>query len=158
MKTCCIIGHRNFEKSGELEIEVKDIVTDLIEKQNVKNFLFGSRSEFTNFCYDIISKLMNKYSNLKRIFIRAEYPIISNDYYNYLLGFYEESYFYSEKLITNKFSYIKRDKVMIDKSVFCIFYFNDKYIPQTKTQSGTRMAYEYALRKGKKIINVFDKG
>lgn len=155
MKTCCIIGHRDFEKTKELELKIKSIVTDLIEKENVTEFLFGSKSKFTDFCYVVISEYKNNYPNLKRIFVRAEYPIISDDYYNYLKTFYEDSYFYSEKLTNNRFSYISRNKAMIDKSDFCIFYFNSNYLPKTKTQSGTRIAYDYAIKKGKEILNVF---
>ena len=155
-KTCCIIGHRDFEKSKELELKVKKIVADLIEKENITNFLFGSNSKFTDFCYNIVTEYKNIYSHLRRIFIRAEYPIISDSYYNYLKTFYEDSYFYSEKLLNNKFSYLKRDKVMIEKSQFCIFFFNPTYIPKTKTQSGTHIAYEYALKKGKRVVNVLN--
>ena len=55
---------------------------------------------------------------------------------------------------------------MIDASNFCVFYYNKNYEPKTKNQyssrkSGTRIAYEYAIRKqektGKFIINVFEK-
>ena len=57
MKTCCIIGHRDIEKTKELELKVKRIVTELIEKENVTEFLFGSKSDFIDFCYGIITKL-----------------------------------------------------------------------------------------------------
>lgn len=154
MKTCCIIGHRDFKKSKELELKVKSMVLDLIEKENVTCFLFGSKSRFNDFCYDIVTEYKNSYPNLNRIFVRAEYPIISEDYYNYLKNFYEDTYFYDKKLIFNKFSYIRRNQVIIDKSDFCLFYFNDNYSPKTKTQSGTGLAYNYALRKNKQILNV----
>ena len=124
MKVCCIIGHRNFEKNNEIEFVTKKVVADLIEKEKVSEFLFGSKSKFVDFCYDIVTEYKKKYSYLKRVFVRAEYPIISDNYYKYLKSFFEESYFYSEKLINNRFGYIKRNQVMIDKSDFCIFYFN----------------------------------
>ena len=155
MKTSCIIGHRDFEKTSKLELELKNLLLHLIENEKVNVFLFGSRSKFSDFCYDIITELQKEYPNIRRIFIRAEYPIISNDYYNYLKNFYEDSYFYSKKLISNKFSYIRRNQVMIDKSDICIFYFNDDY--KCKTQSGTRIAYEYAIRKSKKVLNLYIK-
>lgn len=154
MKTCCIIGHRDFNGTNQLELKVKDLIVNLIEKENVTEFLFGSKSNFTDFCYEIVTNLIYQYTNIKRIFIRAEYPIISEEYYNYLNTFYEDSYFYSEKLVTNKFSHIRRNQVMIDKSDICIFYFNKNYQPNTKTQSGTHIAYEYAIKKGKKILNI----
>ena len=149
LKTSCILGHRDFKKTDELELKLKKLLIDLIEIEGVNEFLFGSKSKFTDFCYDIVSELKNKYPNIKRIFIRAEYPIINNNYYNYLKRLYEDSYFYSEKLISNKFSYIRRNQVMINKSDICIFYFNNDY--DSKQQSGTRIAYEYAVKKDKKI-------
>ncbi len=157
MKVCCIIGHRDFEKNKEIELRLKNIVTDLIEQENVNVFLFGSKSKFIDFCYDIVTEYKKIYSNLKRILVRAEYPIISDSYYEYLKNFYEDSYFYNEKLISNRFSYIRRNQVMIDKSDFCIFYFNKNYFPKSKTQSGTTLAYNYAIKKGKRIFNLFEK-
>ncbi len=126
----------------------------LIEKEKVTDFLFGSKSTFIDYCYEIITKYKNNYINLKRIFVRAEYPFISDNYYKYLKEFYEESYFYNDKLINNKFSYIRRNQVMIDKSDFCLFYFDVNYLSNIKSQSGTKIAYEYAIKKGKNIINV----
>ena len=59
------------------------------------------------------------------------------------------------KLFMKTVIFIRRNKFMIDKSDFCIFYFDDNYIPKTKTRSGTGIAYEYAIKKGKEIVNVF---
>lgn len=137
-------------------MKLKSTIIDLIEKENVTKFLFGSKSKFTEFCYNIVTELKNKYSNVNRIFVRAEYPIISANYYNYLKKLYEDSCFYSENLISNRFSYIRRNQAMIDKSDICLFYFNRDYLPSTKTQRGTRIAYKYALKKDKKIINLLN--
>ena len=171
MKTCSIIGHRKIEETKELEIKVKNIIINLIEKEKVTEFLFGSKSEFNDLCYDIVTDLKGKYFNINRIFVRAEYPTISDDYYNYLKKFYEDTYFYDKKLISNKFSYIRRNQVVIDKSDFCLFYFDINYIPKTKNQSktdiyipnptsarrsGTSIAYNYAVKKLKTIINVVE--
>ncbi len=155
MKSCCIIGHREFEKSENLELKIKKTIINLIEKEKVTTFLFGSNSKFNDFCYDIVSELKNVYVDIKRIFVRAEYPVITDEYFKYLKTLYEDSYFYSESLITNKFSHIKRNQTMIDNSDFCIFYFNCNYFPKTKTQSGTQLAYTYAIKKQKPIINLF---
>lgn len=155
MKTCCVIGHRDFEKTIEIEQLVRKIIIDLIKNDEVTGFLFGSKSKFSDFCYDIITELIATYPKVKRIFIRAEYPVISKDYYNYLKNFYEDTCYYSDKLVNNKFSYVRRNQFMIDKSNVCLFYFNKNYIPKTKTQSGTRLAYDYAIKKSKSILNVF---
>ncbi|MBO4962339.1 MAG: DUF1273 family protein [Clostridia bacterium] len=154
MKICCIIGHRKFKKTTELELKIRKTIINLIEKEQVSEFLFGSKSEFTDFCYNIITDISNRYSNIKRIFIRAEHPIISNEYCNYLKTFYDDTYFYNKQLISNKYSYVKRNQYMIDKSDICIFYYDKKYNPKTKTQSGTSIAYKYATKKLKQIINL----
>ena len=154
MKTCCIIGHRDFKITDELTIKINDTITHLINKENVTIFLFGSKSNFTDYCYKIVTKLLNKYPYLKRIYIRAEYPIISDEYYDYLKTLYEESYFYCSNKTTNKFSYIRRNQTMIDKSDICLFYFNNTYVPKSKTNSGTSIAYEYALKINKTILNI----
>ncbi|MBQ9103997.1 MAG: DUF1273 family protein [Clostridia bacterium] len=156
MKTCCVIGHRDFEQDTETKQIIKELLILLIEKENITEFLFGSKSNFNDFCYDVVTELMNNYSNLKRVFVRAEYPVVSDNYINYLKGFYEDSYFYDEKLMTNKFSHIRRNQFMVDKSDVCVFYYNEKYKPKTNTKSGTFLAYEYAIKKGKRIFNVFN--
>ncbi|MBQ8443844.1 MAG: hypothetical protein IJX25_00625 [Clostridia bacterium] len=57
---------------------------------------------------------------------------------------------------------------MIDDSEYCLFYYDEDYQPEKRKsskrsvlyyqpKSGTRLAYEYAKRKKKKVINIKDK-
>ena len=48
---------------------------------------------------------------------------------------------------------MKRNFEMIDKSGYCIIFYDKNCIPP-KQRSGTRIAYEYAVKKGLKIFNV----
>ena len=73
----------------------------------------------------------------------------------YLLGFYEETYFPQKIEKAGKYSYVERNYEMIDESAYCVFYYDKNYLPPTKTNSGTKIAYEYALRKKKTVINLF---
>ena len=68
----------------------------------------------------------------------------------------EEEVEYKTKWTSGKAQYVERNQAMIDDSDFCIFYYNKNYHPQTKTNSGTKIAYDYALRKNKKVINLFN--
>lgn len=56
---------------------------------------------------------------------------------------------------------------MIDRSNFCVVYYDDAYIPPKSNKScigltgyqpksGTKLAYDYALKNNIKIINVLD--
>ena len=72
---------------------------------------------------------------------------------NYLLNFYDDTY-YPEKLHgAGKAVYVKRNYEMIRNSKCCIFYYDEQSSPATR-KSGTKIAFEYAVRKGKNIINI----
>ena len=61
--------------------------------------MFGSKSAFNSLCLEVVTELkQQKYPDIKRIFVRAEYPYIKEDYKRYLLQFYEDSY-YPETLL-----------------------------------------------------------
>ena len=98
-QSCCFIGHRQIENKSYLYEQLKLCVQNLITKSNITTFLFGSRSEFNNLCWKVVTELKDIYPHIKRVYIRAEYEDISDEYKNYLLTFYEITY-YAEKLIT----------------------------------------------------------
>ena len=84
-KTCCFIGHKTIEESEELKKRVYDIIENLIVNENVDTFYYGSKSNFNRLCKDLLCQLKEKYSHITRIYIRAEYPYIDDDYKDYLL-------------------------------------------------------------------------
>ena len=49
-------------------------------------------------------------------------------------------------------AYVERNCEMIDNSDFCVFYYDGKYTA-AKRKSGTKIAYDYAVKKKKQIIN-----
>ncbi|MBQ7339699.1 MAG: hypothetical protein IJW43_02460 [Clostridia bacterium] len=71
-----------------------------------------------------------------------------------MLKFYEETYFPPKLEKAGRFSYVERNYEMIEKSTYCVFYCNDKYVISTRN-SGTKIAYNYAVKKKKIIINVY---
>ncbi len=169
-KACSFIGHRKICISDELKQKIKKCVEDLIINYNVQNFLFGSNSNFNDLCHLVVSELKEKYPSLKRIYytcksesctLESEWLALEKSYSRllnkevHLLGF-EEEFEHKTKYCAGKASYVERNQAMINDSNFCIFYYNEKYIPQTKTNSGTKLAYEYAVRKKIKIINLFN--
>ena len=75
-----------------------------------------------------------------------------------ILGHYDETYFSSYAINAGKYSYIRRNEEMIDKSDYCIFYYNPEYIKKRNvpTNSGTEIAYNYAKSLKKEIINIYE--
>ncbi|MBQ3034263.1 MAG: hypothetical protein IJD28_07765 [Deferribacterales bacterium] len=83
--TCCFIGHRNINETEELKIKLMSLIEKLIEDENVDTFLFGSKSRFNSLCLELVTKIKEKHPHVKRIYVRAEFPAISDDYKAYLL-------------------------------------------------------------------------
>lgn len=151
--TCCFIGHRTINKTDELKNDLYKIIENLIINEKVDTFLFGSKSEFNDLCLKTVINLNDRYPYIKKIYVRAEYPYINEDYKNYLLQTYDKTYYPDKILNSGRAAYIERNYEMIDKSKFCVFYYDENYIPKSKKNSGTKLAYDYAIKK-KRVINV----
>ena len=151
--TCCFFGHRTIDETEQLKSKLNDIIENLIMNDKVDTFLFGSKSRFDDLCLELVTKLKEKHPHIKRIYVRAEYPYISDHYKNYLLESYEDTY-YPERIIdSGRAIYVERNYEMINKSHFCIVYYDEQKAPTTR-KSGTKIALDYAIKQNKKIINV----
>lgn len=165
-KMCCFFGHRKIDETEKLQDILYATIEKLIVDEGVNVFLFGSKSKFDELCYRIVTEIKKKYNNIIRVYVRAEFMYIREEYENYLLTKYEETY-YPEKIIgSGKAVYIERNYEMIDKCDYCICYYDENYTPAKKRKSrkyiseyqpksGTKLAYEYANKKEVMVINVF---
>ena len=152
-KTCCFFGHRMINETEELKSKLFEIIEKLIVKNSVDTFLFGSKSRFNSLCQETVTEIKQKYPHIKRVYVRAEFPYISDDYKRYLLENYEDTYFPEKIINSGKAAYIERNCEMIDKSRYCIVYYDEKVAPTTR-KSGTKIALDYAIRHKKEIINL----
>ncbi len=152
--TCTFFGHRAIENSEKIKTKLLHIIEELVTKQGVDTFLFGSKSQFNTLCYEATGDIKKKYPNIKRIYVRAEYPLIDESYKAYILKDYEDTYYPKSIINAGKASYVKRNCEMIDKSSICVVYYSDNCLKSYKRNSGTKVAFEYAVRKNKKIINL----
>ena len=151
--TCCFLGHRRINETEELKSKLTDIIEKLIVDEKVSIFLFGSKSCFNNLCLKLVTEIKEKHPHIKRVYVRAEYPYISEQYKKYLLQNYEDTYYPEKIMNSGRASYIKRNYEMIDNSQFCIVYYHEQCAPATR-KSGTKIALDYAIKKCKKIIRV----
>ena len=164
--SCCFFGHRKIILTGMLRQKLTNIIEKLIVEEKIDTFLFGSKSQFDDLCYEIVSKSKEVYPHIKRVYVRAEFPYINDDYRLFLLNKYEDTYYPDNVLGAGKTAYVKRNREMINNSEFCVVYYDENYSPPVRKtsggsivnnspKSGTMLAYNYALKKQKKIINVF---
>ena len=160
------IGHRKLQFDNSFRQQLKELILSLIDDRSADTFLFGSRSDFNNLCLEVVTEIQKERPNIKRVYVRAEYPYINKDYEDYLLGSYDATYIPENVIDAGKAAYVERNFHMIDKADLCIFYYEENYKPPLKPatrgritreqpKSGTKVAYEYAIRQQKEIINLF---
>ena len=164
--TCCFFGHRKIDKTPELIDRLTKEIEVLITEKDVNVFYFGSKSEFDDLCHKVVTELKEKYPNIKRIYVRSAFQHIPDWYEESLLEHYEGTYFPNHMEKAGKASYVERNQEMINKSDFCVIYYDENYLPPRRKnsrrdlfdyqpKSGTAVAYDYAVKKKKKIINCF---
>ena len=151
-KTCCFFGHREVDNPEKIREKLFCEIEFLIKK-GYDTFLLGSKSDFNALCKDVLTEIKKEYPFICRIYVRAEFPYIDEDYKEYLLQSYEDTYFPERIVGSGKAVYVERNYEMIDKSGACIVYYKEEYL-SPKRKSGTEIAYKYAERKGKLIINI----
>ena len=152
--TCCFFGHRRITETAELRARLTDSIEKLITREGVDTFLFGSKSRFDELCLESVTELKAKYPHVKRIYVRAEYPFVTDEYNEYLQELYEETIYPERITRAGRAAYVERNREMIDKSKYCVVYYDETYQPKNR-KSGTRIALVCAVKRGKTIINVF---
>ncbi len=151
--TCCFFGHRKINETEQLKAKLVEIIEQLIVEEKIDTFLFGSKSRFNSLCLELVTEIKEKYPYIKRVYVRAEYPDIDEQYTNYLIESYEDTYYPEHIIGSGKAAYVERNYEMINKSRFCIVYYDKQYAPTTH-KSGTKIALDYAIKKCKNIISV----
>lgn len=174
--SCCFIGHRKIEDKESVLLCVKPIIEMLIVEKGVRIFNFGSKSEFDDLCHRIVSDFQSEYPDIIRVNYnrKSEYAVKKDEKANLeeiwsrllkkdvSIKDFDSSKMSDRVFMAGKASYVERNREMIDDSDFCVFFYIEEYKPEpdthrkTSEKSGTKMAYDYAVRKKKPIINIAD--
>lgn len=166
-KTCCFFGHRKINETKELRSRMYKTIEQLISEKDVDTFLFGSKSKFDDFAHEVVTELKEKYPHIKRIYVRSANQHIPDWYKDCLLERYEDTYFPAHMENAGRASYVERNQEMIKKSNYCICYYDENYLPPRRKnsrrdlfdyqpKSGTKVAYDFAVKKCGQVINVFE--
>ena len=165
-KACCFFGHRKIDKTPELIDRLTKEIEVLITEKDVGIFYFGSKSQFDDLCHKVVTELKEKYPHIKRVYVRSAYQHIPDWYADSLLQHYEDTYFPEHIEKAGRASYVERNQEMINKSDFCVVYYDENYAPPRRRnsrrdltdyqpKSGTKVALDYAIKNGICINNVF---
>ncbi len=164
--SCCFIGHRKLPDKERIYPRAKQVIETLIVENGVRIFHFGSRSEFDDLCHRIVTELQSKYPNLVRVnyHCKSEYAVKKEEKekleetYRRLLKrevtfkAFEQAKSSDRVQKAGKASYVERNQDMINDSDYCVFFYTDT--DASRGKSGTKLAYAYAVRKKKRIINL----
>ena len=138
-------GHSTFREEPEVKEEFLKILEEKISGEDVI-FYLGGYGNFDKICFDLLSKLKSKYTNIKRVFIT---PYLYNyDKLKSLSKIYDETMYPPIETAPPKFAIDRRNRWMIENSDMLICYI-------THTFGGAYKTYKYALNKNIKIINIF---
>ena len=148
------VGHRTIENYEVVKERLTEVVIALIENESADTFMFGSVGDFSLLCYEVVSELREKYPHIRRVYVRAEYDVISEDGIKYFYSHYEDMFFSDKVLRAGARSYVVRNQVMVDMCDVLVTHCDVNYQPPRKTKSGTQMAVAYALKKNKRVINI----
>lgn len=177
MASCSIIGHREFKRDENKIEKLKKLIADLILNKNVDIFLFSSKSEFVDEVWEIVSSLQSTgFPSIKMVaydcrnessILKTEKETVEKRISKILnkeikFQYFDEVIKCEKSYNSGKNAYIIRNQQIIDESDICLFYYDPSYTPphnekhyHTK-KSGTMLAYQYALRKKRPIINFFE--
>lgn len=150
-RMCCFFGHRVICETEELRTRLYTTIEKLITSDGVDTFLFGSKSRFNDLCHELVTQLKEKHSHIKRIYVRAEFPVIHEDYNAYLLESYEDTYYPVHILNAHKAVYVERNCEMIRSSRYCVVYYDVANAPAVRP-SGTKIALDYATKQKKEVF------
>lgn len=149
----------------ELSSSLHAVLLELI-RADATEFLFGDHSQFNDLCYNAVTTLRNTFPHLKRIKFRTGNPELSEYAKPFFFAGYEDSICPAGVAAAGRAAYIERNQAMIRASDVCVFYYNASYSPPHRRtskrsvtayqpNSGTALAYAYAQKSGKQIINLY---
>ena len=153
MKKVGFIGHREIKHEALLELKLIKLIQSLLPE--IESFHFGSNSQFNDLCWQVVSQFQDDGTKFRMInfYCGNEHPILKEKRIDGK-QYFDEIILPQKTKISGKRLYIERNKALIDTSDIMVFYYNSNYSPQ-HSNSGTRIAYEYAKSKNKTIINLF---
>lgn len=163
MSACCFVGHRNAVLTSTQQHKLTELLRFLITQCAVDVFAFGSRSTFNSLCHQTVTALKESFPHISRQAFTCSHETctlqkdvdIVTSYRRFtnlemeILPMDEEVYHQSSDK-SSRFSYIMRNKAMVDYSQYCVFFLNES----CPNNSGTAIAYKYAMSRNKRVYNI----
>jgi len=138
MATCTFFGHRRI--SEKIEPLLYEAIVNLINDNDVDNFLVGNEGDFDNTVKRVLTRLKSEYPHIN-------YCVVLAYFTSRLQPALDSIYPEGLEKVPLKFAVVKRNEWMINHSDYVIAYVSYTY-------GGSGKALEIAQRKKKRIINL----
>ncbi len=135
---CTFIGHRN--APNEIKPTLKQVLVNLIEKENVNKFYVGNHGNFDCMVKDILKELKQIYP-INYYVVLAYLPTKENH-----TDYSETIYLDELNCVPYKYRIVERNKQMIKKSDFVVVY--------VKHIGNTEMFKDFAEKLNKTVITI----
>lgn len=150
--TVAFFGHREFPNMFELEEKLTSILRELIAAKEYVEFLVGRDGDFDQLTASTVKSVIRNYGNGNASLIlilpyeRADYRDNRESFESY---YDEVQICYESSQAHPKAAIEVRNKKMIDRS--------DLVVCAVEHSGGADKAMRYAIRQGKKVINLIEK-
>lgn len=140
---CCFFGHR--DAPDEMSVILEKEIINLIENCEVDTFYVGNQGRFDSIVRKTLKKLKQSYNNINYAVVLAYMPSKKDENTEYSDTIYPTGLEY----VHPRFAIDKRNRWLIDNSDYVIAYIERSY-------GGAAKFYELALKRKKKVINLYD--
>lgn len=168
-KTCCFIGPNERERGMDTYGLVKKQIFKFVYDEGLMTYYFGNDGSFVNASYHAVRDVKKTHTNppIKRILIPVvgQNRVIDDDslecrqfMLNWTIPFgkrkvYDEIMEWEHEFDEADIAEEYRNYLLIDTCDVCMFYLED----DASELDPVRIAYNYAISKNKRVINVYKK-
>ena len=146
-KSCVFFGHRWLAFKVEERNLLKKTIIDLIEKENVEDFVFGGYGDFDSIAFEVVSEIKKDYPKIRRILALAYIPRYQADM-DRLNLIYEHVYLpEGTEVGPQKYAITRRNRALAKECDYMICYV-------LSNSGGSYSAMHTAQVNNKKVINL----
>lgn len=146
--TVAVIGNEKRFDWRKVYLKLMRVISTLIEEENAETFLFGRSFYFNSLCYDVVTYLKQRFFPLvMRVHATPKSKKSDKDYKKFVFSNFDDTV-YSE---SQNYEY-----AIIDMCDILLTFYDEEYHLTSGKSSITKTAYEYAVKKNKRIINIFE--
>jgi uncharacterized phage-like protein YoqJ len=142
-------GHSTVTEVAEVKKLLLEMLNEVISKEDKNTFYLGGYGDFDNIAAEVCREIKSEYKNAETVFVTPYFNELQQKKIKELekMHLYDSSIYPPIENVPLHLAIIKRNEWMAENADLVIVYV--KY-----SHGGAYRAMNYAVRKGKKVINL----